>query len=85
MAAAVAVARLNAQLVAQGLVSPSAESHDQHGQATDSTPAMREEISGGSHSIKESKERDEFVADIEINDVMHRSILTKGSFQTQVL
>ncbi|KAI8598178.1 hypothetical protein EDD21DRAFT_309762 [Dissophora ornata] len=32
--------------------------------------------------IRESKERDEFVADIDINDVKHRYILTKGSVQT---
>ncbi|KAI7828168.1 hypothetical protein BC939DRAFT_69640 [Gamsiella multidivaricata] len=52
-------------------------------------PMTDAETAGGSaHNngapFKESKERDEFVADIDINDVKHRYILTKGSVQTQL-
>ncbi|KAG0056017.1 hypothetical protein BGZ83_006630 [Gryganskiella cystojenkinii] len=84
VAAALAAARLNAQLVAQGLVfTGSDDGHaGQQNAAATSDSTKKEESS--SLSIKESKERDEFVADIEINDVKNRFILTKGSFQTQI-
>ncbi|KAI1315297.1 hypothetical protein EDD11_001029 [Mortierella claussenii] len=91
-AAAIEAARISAKLVAQGKASttegevnslasakpvdaqlePNGEATGHSGQLSSSVP------------IKESKERDEFVADIDINDVKHRYILTKGSVQTQI-
>ncbi|KAG0016186.1 hypothetical protein BGZ81_011358 [Podila clonocystis] len=76
VAAAIAVAKINARLVAQGSV-PTPE------QAEPTAMSTLEEVSSFS-IVKESKERDEFVADIDINDVKHRYILTKGSVQTQL-
>lgn len=76
VAAAIAAAKINARLAAQGAM-PTPE------QAESTAVSTLEE--GASFSIvKESKERDEFVADIDINDVKHRYVLTKGSVQTQV-
>ncbi|KAF9313036.1 hypothetical protein BG003_005675 [Podila horticola] len=76
VAAAIAAARINARLAAQGVL-PTPE------QAESTAASALEE--GSSFSIvKESKERDEFVADIDINDVKHRYVLTKGSVQTQL-
>ncbi|KAF9302806.1 hypothetical protein BGZ74_004826 [Mortierella antarctica] len=76
VAAAIAAAKINARLAAQGAM-PTPE------QAESTAVSTLEE--GASFSIvKESKERDEFVADIDINDVKHRYVLTKGSVQTQL-
>lgn len=76
VAAAIAAAKVNARLVAQGAV-PTSEQ-------TESTTASAPEEGPSFSIVKESKERDEFVVDIDINDVKHRYVLTKGSVQTQV-
>jgi len=76
VAAAIAAAKINARLVAQGAVPISEQ--------TESTTASAPEEGSSFSIVKESKERDEFVVDIDINDVRHRYVLTKGSVQTQV-
>lgn len=90
-AAAIAAAKLNAMLVAQAKAAsdsnPTAElsqtatgdNQDESGERTGSNTR-----GNGVVPIREGKERDEFVADIDINDIKHRHILTKGSTQTQV-
>ncbi|KAG0089707.1 hypothetical protein BGZ93_009719 [Podila epicladia] len=76
VAAAIAAAKINARLAAQGAM-PTVEQAESTAVST---------LEGGScfSIVKESKERDEFVADIDINDVKHRYVLTKGSVQTQL-
>jgi hypothetical protein len=77
VAAAVAAARLNAQLVAQGLAAPGSDGGPT--QASDNvSPGKQDEPPVA------NKDRDGFFFDIDINDVKHRYILTKGAFQTQV-
>ncbi|GJJ74827.1 hypothetical protein EMPS_07185 [Entomortierella parvispora] len=75
-ALALATARLNAQLVASGLAASGPDGAD-----GDAASAKKNEPSSG---FVPTKERDEFVVDIDINDVQHRHILTRGSFQTQI-
>ena len=75
-ALALATARLNAQLVAKGLAASGPD-----GAEGDAASTKKNE---SSNSSVPTKERDEFVVDIDINDVQHRQILTRGSFQTQV-
>ncbi|KAI9234616.1 MAG: hypothetical protein BYD32DRAFT_464241 [Podila humilis] len=76
VAAAIAAAKINARLAAQGAV-PTSE-------RTESTTVSTPEEGSSFSIVKESKERDEFVVDIDINDVKHRYVLTKGSVQTQL-
>ncbi|KAF9432691.1 hypothetical protein BGZ76_010453 [Entomortierella beljakovae] len=75
-AAAIAQARLNAKLVAQGI--PPFE--------TDGANSSASKLTDGPSDIgtRESKERHEFVHDIDINDLKNRYTLTKGSVQTQL-
>lgn len=92
-AAAIAAAKLNAMLVAQAkaaadsnataesLQDTPGDNEDESGEGTGSSSSTR---GNGVVPIREGKERDEFVADIDINDIKHRYILTKGSTQTQV-
>ncbi|KAF9291961.1 hypothetical protein BGZ68_001047 [Mortierella alpina] len=85
-AAAIAAAKINAMLVAKGQA-PAAAEADGSGASTGRSAESDESGTGSIHSsvpIKESKERDEFVADIDINDVKHRYVLTKGGVQTQI-
>ncbi|KAG0247310.1 hypothetical protein BG011_001686, partial [Mortierella polycephala] len=95
-AAAIAAAKINAMLVAKGQT-PLTSAAEADGAGAASTKAMATQQDAGTDAsgptsehtnsvmpIKESKERDEFVADIDINDVKHRYILTKGSVQTQL-
>ncbi|KAF9174481.1 hypothetical protein BGX21_007370 [Mortierella sp. AD011] len=83
-AAAIAAARLNAKLVAQGKppietdAASSALTRSAESQSDSNTDAP------GSSSTRDTKERDEFVHDIDINDVKHRYYLTKGSYQTEL-
>ncbi|KAF9961238.1 hypothetical protein BGZ72_004379 [Mortierella alpina] len=88
-AAAIAAAKINAMLVAKGQAPVTAAAEADGSQA--GRPTDLDESGAGSSGgipssvpIKESKERDEFVADIDINDVKHRYILTKGGVQTQI-
>jgi len=95
-ASAIAAARANAMLVAQGKAQTDTDGASSAGRkAAESRSDAGGDAAGGSHGhdhghghsimpIRESKERDEFVADIDINDVKHRYILTKGSVQTGV-
>ncbi|KAI8349781.1 hypothetical protein B0O80DRAFT_404764, partial [Mortierella sp. GBAus27b] len=82
-AAAIAAAKLNAMLVAQANAAADGNT------TADSSAPNEDDPSGNARSngvvpIREGKERDEFVADIDINDVKHRYVLTKGSTQTQL-
>ncbi|KAF9960707.1 hypothetical protein BGZ70_008518, partial [Mortierella alpina] len=84
-AAAIAAAKINAMLVAKGQA-PATAAADADGSQTGRS-GDGESGSSGIHSsvpVKESKERDEFVVDIDINDVKHRYVLTKGGVQTQI-
>lgn len=89
-AAAIAAAKLNAMIVAQA---KAATEGDAAAESSQTAPDSGEDTAGdgktrGSNGvvpIREGKERDEFVADIDINDIKHRYILTKGSTQTQVM
>ncbi|KAF8929039.1 hypothetical protein BGZ58_009199 [Dissophora ornata] len=97
-AAAIAAARANAMLVAQGKAQADTDGANAAGSksAGPRSDAGGDSVGGNNSSshghdyghglstmpIRESKERDEFVADIDINDVKHRYILTKGSVQT---
>ncbi|KAF9425522.1 hypothetical protein BGZ94_007462, partial [Podila epigama] len=90
--AALAAAKLNAKLAAQGVL-PTTGGSQEPATTTTTTSASAgasaapvvTTIEGASGvTIKESKERDEFVADIDINDIKHRYVLTKGSVQTQI-
>ncbi|KAF9364301.1 hypothetical protein BGX34_001960 [Mortierella sp. NVP85] len=88
-AAAIAAAKLNAMIVAQA---KAATEGDTAAESSQTAPDSGEDTAGdgktrGSNGvvpIREGKERDEFVADIDINDIKHRYILTKGSTQTQL-
>ncbi|KAF9110552.1 hypothetical protein BGX27_006188 [Mortierella sp. AM989] len=80
-AAAIAAARLNAKLVAQG--KPPVETDIGSSFLAGSAGAQLDSGAEGSHNAA-LKERDEFVHDIDINDVKHRYTLTKGSVQTQL-
>ncbi|KAF9948734.1 hypothetical protein BGZ65_007869, partial [Modicella reniformis] len=89
-AAGIAAAKLNAMLVAQGKAV--ATDGDTYAEASSESASSNDDISGegsghtrGSNGFfPRTKERDEFVADIDINDIKHRQILTKGSTQTQL-
>ena len=90
-AAAIAAAKLNAMLVAKGqapALTPEANSSNSQGVpapmadvGSDGSATATTEAGGGRPP---ARERDEFFKDIDINDVKHRYILTKGSVQTQV-
>ncbi|KAF8946456.1 hypothetical protein BGZ47_000526 [Haplosporangium gracile] len=91
-AAAIAAAKLNAMLVAKGQAPASTpEININNSGAADSTvPAatVSDESSAAGRSApgarEANRERDEFFKDIDINDIKHRYILTKGSVQTQI-
>ncbi|KAG0210909.1 hypothetical protein BGX28_008746 [Mortierella sp. GBA30] len=85
-AAAIAAAKINAMLVAKGQapVAPAVET-DGSGAAKLADSELSGSGSGQSTMpAKGSKERDEFVADIDINDVQNRYMLTKGQVQTEL-
>ncbi|KAF9351406.1 hypothetical protein BGX26_010577 [Mortierella sp. AD094] len=83
-AAAIAAARLNAKLVAQG--KPPVETDAANSalaRSAESQPDSNADASS-SGTARDAKERDEFVHNIDINDVKHRYYLTKGSYQTEL-
>ncbi|KAF9898000.1 hypothetical protein BX616_004640, partial [Lobosporangium transversale] len=92
-AAAIEAARISAKLVAQGKASSTNADSNQTASKIDEvqtafsaseTPASNSGNVNNGGPAKEFKKRDEFVTDIDINDVKHRSLLTKGSVQTQL-
>ncbi|KAF9104132.1 hypothetical protein BGX29_002326 [Mortierella sp. GBA35] len=95
-AAAIAAAKLNAMLVAKGQA-PATSTLDSNinndgpsapvapiAVGSDGAPTALPAPTGTGRSGPAAKERDEFYKDIDINDVKHRYILTKGSVQTQI-
>lgn len=88
-AAAIAAAKLNAMLVAKGQAPASTTPEiNNSGAPAPAAPAAAgsdESSAAGRPAPGANRERDEFFKDIDINDVKHRYILTKGSVQTQVL
>ncbi|KAG0312188.1 hypothetical protein BGZ97_011377 [Linnemannia gamsii] len=90
-AAAIAAAKLNAMLVAKGQAPASSTSEiNNSGAPAPAAPATAgsdDSSAAGrpaSSAREANRERDEFFKDIDINDVKHRYILTKGSVQTQI-
>ncbi|KAG0378717.1 hypothetical protein BGX24_003004 [Mortierella sp. AD032] len=93
-AAAIAAAKLNAMLVAQGqahassaLETTSNNNANEVSESASPSAAGSDESAAGRSAPgarEPNKERDEFFKDIDINDVKHRYILTKGSVQTQI-
>ncbi|KAF8981012.1 hypothetical protein BGZ46_003345 [Entomortierella lignicola] len=82
--AAIAAARLNAKLVAQGIPIGEADTSASSASKTADSHHDSGNDASGSGASRDTKERDEFVHDIDINDVKHRYTLTKGSVQTQL-
>ncbi|KAF9911063.1 hypothetical protein EC991_004936 [Linnemannia zychae] len=91
-AAAIAAAKLNAMMVAKGQIAASSTTEiASSNNSSNGLPALATGAAGsdeagrsGSGAREANKERDEFFKDIDINDVKHRYILTKGSVQTQI-
>ncbi|OAQ25840.1 hypothetical protein K457DRAFT_752809 [Linnemannia elongata AG-77] len=87
-AAAIAAAKLNAMLVAKGQApastTPDLNSNGAPAPAAPTAAGSDESSAAGRPAPGANRERDEFFKDIDINDVKHRYILTKGSVQTQI-
>ncbi|KAG9061729.1 hypothetical protein KI688_006879 [Linnemannia hyalina] len=87
-AAAIAAAKLNAMLVAKGQApastTPEINNSGAPAPVTPSAAGSDELSAAGRPTPGANRERDEFFKDIDINDVKHRYILTKGSVQTQI-